>query len=404
MAPGSCPAPASAPVQQLGGTTMGTTWSVKFVGSEAAAQTMRRAIPAVLDRIIAQMSPWESDSDLSRFNPRPCGEWQALPAEFRSVMEHAIRIAARRTVPTTPPWARWSIFGALDREARSASPPSSSETARALEQLRLATARLRRQQTPTSAAHSSAIGSQRYRQGLRRRPGHVGVARAWHPSCAGRHWRRTFRPRRQAGRHTVVGVDRSTHQPRRRRPQRRFSSRCMISPSPHPDANDISSIVAGSTPTLIDPRTGSPIANGMVTATVLHPSCMQADAYATALMVMGPDAGMTFATQKGTCRRHRLQQDRWWPPSRGTAVAGAARYARLGVVSAGLSSDHPLSQQIVIQRGQRHDGRMLGMIRVEPNDRHIEIEHHRRRRDASAIMLSVQKNDATREPRVTLVT
>jgi thiamine biosynthesis lipoprotein len=49
----------------------------------------------------------------------------------------------------------------------------------------------------------------------------------------------------------------------------------------------------------IDPRTGSPIANGMVTATVLHPSCVQADAYATALMVMGPDAGMTFATEKG---------------------------------------------------------------------------------------------------------
>ncbi len=35
----------------------------------------------------------------------------------------------------------------------------------------------------------------------------------------------------------------------------------------------------------------------MVTATVLHASCMEADAYATALMVMGPDAGMAFAKQ-----------------------------------------------------------------------------------------------------------
>jgi len=40
-----------------------------------------------------------------------------------------------------------------------------------------------------------------------------------------------------------------------------------------------------------------PIDNGMVTATVLHTSCMKADAYATALMVMGPEAGMAFATQ-----------------------------------------------------------------------------------------------------------
>jgi thiamine biosynthesis lipoprotein len=45
----------------------------------------------------------------------------------------------------------------------------------------------------------------------------------------------------------------------------------------------------------LDPRTGWPIANGMVTATVLHRSCMEADAYATALMVLGPNAGIDFA-------------------------------------------------------------------------------------------------------------
>ena len=36
----------------------------------------------------------------------------------------------------------------------------------------------------------------------------------------------------------------------------------------------------------------------MVTATVLNASCMEADAYATALMVMGPDAAIDFATQQ----------------------------------------------------------------------------------------------------------
>ena len=47
----------------------------------------------------------------------------------------------------------------------------------------------------------------------------------------------------------------------------------------------------------LDPRTGWPIANNMVTATVLHRSCMEADAYATALMVLGPDAGIDFAVK-----------------------------------------------------------------------------------------------------------
>ena len=45
----------------------------------------------------------------------------------------------------------------------------------------------------------------------------------------------------------------------------------------------------------IDPRSGRPIDNGMRVATVLHRSCMMADAYATALMVMGPREALAFA-------------------------------------------------------------------------------------------------------------
>ena len=47
----------------------------------------------------------------------------------------------------------------------------------------------------------------------------------------------------------------------------------------------------------LDATTGAPIDNGMVSASVLHDSCMDADAYATALMVLGPKAGLAFATR-----------------------------------------------------------------------------------------------------------
>jgi thiamine biosynthesis lipoprotein len=46
----------------------------------------------------------------------------------------------------------------------------------------------------------------------------------------------------------------------------------------------------------LDPTTGAPIDNGMISASVLHQSCMEADAYATALMVLAPQAGLAFAT------------------------------------------------------------------------------------------------------------
>ncbi len=45
----------------------------------------------------------------------------------------------------------------------------------------------------------------------------------------------------------------------------------------------------------IDPRSGSPIDNGVRSVSVLHAMCMQADAWSTALMVLGHEAGMALA-------------------------------------------------------------------------------------------------------------
>jgi thiamine biosynthesis lipoprotein len=47
----------------------------------------------------------------------------------------------------------------------------------------------------------------------------------------------------------------------------------------------------------IDPRSGQPIAHGLASVTVLHPQCALADAYATALNVMGPEQGLALAEE-----------------------------------------------------------------------------------------------------------
>ena len=44
----------------------------------------------------------------------------------------------------------------------------------------------------------------------------------------------------------------------------------------------------------IDPRTGFPVQHNLLSATVIAPSSMQADAYATAFMVMGVDSAMSL--------------------------------------------------------------------------------------------------------------
>ncbi len=45
----------------------------------------------------------------------------------------------------------------------------------------------------------------------------------------------------------------------------------------------------------VDPKTGRPVSHSLVSVSVLHPSCMTADGIATGLNVLGPEKGMALA-------------------------------------------------------------------------------------------------------------
>ena len=50
----------------------------------------------------------------------------------------------------------------------------------------------------------------------------------------------------------------------------------------------------------MDPHTGGPLENEVASVTVPAPTCIEADAWATALMVMGVEAGLVAARSQGT--------------------------------------------------------------------------------------------------------
>lgn len=50
---------------------------------------------------------------------------------------------------------------------------------------------------------------------------------------------------------------------------------------------------------VIDPRSGYPVAHGLASVTVVAPTALVADGYATALLVLGPEAGHRFAESAG---------------------------------------------------------------------------------------------------------
>jgi len=283
-------------VRALSGITMGTSWSVKFVGSDATAATLQRIIPSALDRVVAQMSPWESDADISRFNRLPPGEWQQLPPETVRVMQCALQIAGESSGAYDPTLgALVDLWGFGPRGGRSAPPAAAEVTSLhhpdGWRRLELdAVARRLRRQGPTGPIDLCGIAKgfavDLVMEALHEQGVHHALV-----EIGGELLGRGIKP---DGNPWWVELDR----PAGSRPA---EAPLLVA------LHDLAIATSGRERSFasggrhyshtLNPRTGYPIANGMVTATVLHGSCMAADAYATALMVLGPEAGLAFATR-----------------------------------------------------------------------------------------------------------
>src|SRR6185312_10419460 len=118
-------------LQRLHGQTMGTTWSLCFVNPRMRAMAdVRGAVEDALARVVAQMSHWEADSDIGRFNEAQGGSRHVLPPEFASVLACALEWAEASggaIDPTVGPLVACWGFGPEACEAS----PSFEELARA---------------------------------------------------------------------------------------------------------------------------------------------------------------------------------------------------------------------------------------------------------------------------------
>ena len=77
----------------LHGPTMGTRWSVGLDADPALdLAPLRQTLAAAVDAVDQQMSPWKPDSDLSRLNRAPPDAWVPLPPETMEVLAHALDV------------------------------------------------------------------------------------------------------------------------------------------------------------------------------------------------------------------------------------------------------------------------------------------------------------------------
>lgn len=60
----------------------------------------------------------------------------------------------------------------------------------------------------------------------------------------------------------------------------------------------------------IDPRTGFPVVRNLLSATVIAPTCMKADAYATAFMVLGIDSSLAICKNSSDLNCYLIYEDK----------------------------------------------------------------------------------------------
>src|SRR5690606_6082449 len=285
----------------LYGETMGTRWRVDLhAPRHQELEPLHRAVQARLDAIVSQMSSWEPDSDLCRFNRAPAGSWHALPDDFFRVMDCALQVAYDSDGAFDP--AIGALVGAWGFGAHARAPGVPDDTtlanARAVSgwrQLRLDRAARRLLQPGGLVLDLSAIakgyGVDALVALLRER-GVVaalveigGELRGHGRKPDGTPWRVLVESGDlDDGDPCVVALDDAaiaTSGPY----WQRFES----------DGRELSHTIAA--------RRGAPVADAPAAVSVIATSAMLADAWSTALTVMGLEAGAAFARTRGLAAR-----------------------------------------------------------------------------------------------------
>jgi hypothetical protein len=78
-------------IHRLSGQTMGTHWSLRLANPDyLPTEPVQALLEQVFEDVIAQMSNWEADSLITRFNRSRPGQTHVVPAEFAHVLEAAL--------------------------------------------------------------------------------------------------------------------------------------------------------------------------------------------------------------------------------------------------------------------------------------------------------------------------
>ncbi len=288
---------------------MGTSWSIKMFESmdESQFDAVTAKITAYLDKAEAMMSTYVADSDVSRFNASRSTEWQAVSPEVAEVVayaQHVSKLTQGAFDITVAPLVELWGFGSAERRQ----PPAAADIESALRRLGYRRLSVRRQPpalrkaVPGLSIDLSAIAKGYAADGVAdilrahgvtnylaevggelRASGISGKLQPWHVGVEKPipGWREVMRAVQPDGAGIATSGD----------------YRNFLETDGERYSHEI------------DPRSGRPLPYRGASVTVIAPTAMAADAWATGLFVAGKEKGMELAQEQGLAVYYIEQTD-----------------------------------------------------------------------------------------------
>ena len=284
----------------LQGRTMGTTFRVKLAGliPERHGRAMLAVVQAELDKVDAAMSTYKPTSELSRFNQLPKGGELVFSPETAEVMALALRVGAASggafDVTVGPLVEAWGFGPSRPRQ----DPDAATLTAL---RARVGASTVLRFDPKTRAirtlvpgvhldfsaiAKGYAVDKVAARLQAEGVPGFMvevgGEIRTHGARADKKPWRIGIEQPNPAGAGLAQVVE--------------VTERALATSGDYRNYRERDGVRLSHT---IDPRTGEPITHGLASVSVLAKTCAEADAWATAINVLGPEAGLALAEREG---------------------------------------------------------------------------------------------------------
>lgn len=288
-----------APVRHtLNGPAMGARWSAAFyAAADCDTAALARALAAAVETVEQQMSTWRPTSDLMRLNAAPVGAWIAIPGELAEVLDTALAVGRLSDgafdIGVGDLVTAWGFGGGArtpDAAAiRRVTGRPSSEPPKTL-QVDVADRRARKFVplkldlsgiakgfgVDCMARVMREFGIRSYLVGI------DGEMRAGAAKPDGRPWGIAQERPDRANRAVLGVID--------------LENAAVATSGNYRHVVEVGGRALSHT---MDPRRGAPVINDLAAVTVVAPTTMLADAWATALMVLGPEVGPKRAAEIG---------------------------------------------------------------------------------------------------------